>query len=396
MVNWGRQTGKSQAAAIEALIAALGTLEVPDPLVWVIAPVYSEAEIIWNALRHYLHATPFATFRDTFTNNPMRMKLKNGGTIECKTADDPDKLRGFSLHMVVLEEAAQQPEYLLTNVILPSFNVTRGRLLAISTPRGRNWFYRWALRGQDQAVEDVAYFHATSYDNPYADPAVLETARVTLPDLAYRQEYMAEFVEESGLVFRRVRQAVRRDVGLPIAPIAGKPYVIGVDWAKINDFTVFTVLDCHARQVVAWERFNSLDYNVQIARLKDLASEYNRAYVLMDASNESSLVDICRKEGIRAEGFKFTYESKKSLVDGLVVAIERGEIALPDVSQIINELEAYEYQQTRAGNVKMGAPEGAGYYDDCVMSLGLAWRAARQRRGGAAVIYGGMSGARVA
>ena len=396
VVNWGRQTGKSKAAAVEAIAASFGTESRPAPLVWVIAPGYNQAETIWTEIRSYLTATALRQFCESLTNSPMRARMLGGGVIEAKTADDPDRLRGSSVDMAILEEAAMQSDYVVHNVVLPSFNVTRGRLLAISTPKGKNWFHRWALMGMDVQRENVAYSHATSFDNPYADPETIEAMRLTMSEDAFRQEYLAEFVSDGGSVFRRVRScAVVPE--FPVEPVLGKPYVIGVDWAKHHDFTVFMVMDVHARRVVAFDRFNTIDYNVQIEHLKTLARRYNNAFCLMDATNESSIVDICRKEGLRCEGFKFTYDSKKNVVDALVVAIEREEIGYPAIPQLLTELEAFEYQVTRAGNVRMAAPEGEDYYDDCVMSLALAWHAVRERKGGGGQtsIYSAMSGRKI-
>ncbi|MCR4398946.1 MAG: hypothetical protein NUV93_08290, partial [Firmicutes bacterium] len=48
------------------------------------------------------------------------------------------------------------------------------------------------------------------------------------------------------------------------------------------------------------------------------------------------------------------------------------------VHDLLNELEAFEYEISRAGNVKYGAPEGQ--HDDCVISLALAVWAAKTRR----------------
>lgn len=398
VVNWGRKTGKTWAVAYEVVVAAMGGEGCPRPLVWVVAPTYKQAAELFRDLRGIIHGTELKQFVARATLNPMMFELRNGGTIEIHSADDPDTLRGPNVHFLVLEEAAQMSDYAVNSVLMPSLAVTRGRAIMISTPKGKNWFYHRFLAGLDPLVPNTASFHATCYDNPYVDQAFVESEKARFSGRHFAQEYLAEFLADGGEVFRRVRECTNGSLALPVEPIPGKRYTIGVDWAKYHDFTVMTVLDVHSRKVVAWDRFNHLDYNIQISRLADLAKTYNQAYVLMDASNESSLVDICMTEGIRnVEGFKFTYESKKNVVDALVVGIERGELTIPNIPQLIAELEAFEYTKTNAGNIRAAAPEGEGYYDDCVISLALAWYHARNRSGGGVShISSAMSGTRVA
>jgi hypothetical protein len=50
--------------------------------------------------------------------------------------------------------------------------------------------------------------------------------------------------------------------------------------------------------------------------------------------------------------------------------IENGQLTIPQVLELINELKLYGYKTTSSGNVQYGAPEG--YHDDCVVALALA------------------------
>ena len=83
-----------------------------------------------------------------------------------------------------------------------------------------------------------------------------------------------------------------------------------------------------------------------------------------------------RDSGRRFEGVKFNATSKQHLMEGLTVAIPQRQIHVP-VGIIVDELEAFEYEDTRAG-VRYAAPSGL--HDDAVCALALA-RAARSRLG---------------
>ncbi len=83
---------------------------------------------------------------------------------------------------------------------MPRFR--RGWALLISTPSGRSWFYDLFTRGKDAEERDYASFHFPINSNPYFPVEEWEEARRTLPADVFRQEYLAEFIEDSAGVFR--------------------------------------------------------------------------------------------------------------------------------------------------------------------------------------------------
>ena len=71
--------------------------------------------------------------------------------------------------------------------------------------------------------------------------------------------------------------------------------------------------------------------------------------------------------------YEFTQRSKAALVDSLAILFEKKRIVLPEAviwPEAIDELEAFEYSVSDAGNVKTSAPPGI--HDDIVMALALA------------------------
>lgn len=70
-----------------------------------------------------------------------------------------------------------------------------------------------------------------------------------------------------GSVFRGVGEAA---TATATSRKAGHDYVIGCDWGRSNDFTVFVVVDVTARTVVALDRSRRVDYSLQCERLKVL------------------------------------------------------------------------------------------------------------------------------
>ena len=159
-------------------------------------------------------------------------------------------------------------------------------------------------------------------------------------------------------------------------------FVIGVDLAKTQDFTVLTVINAQTGQVVEIERFNNISWVIQKERIKALAEKYNNARIVLDATGLGDpIFDDLYREGLNVIPFKFTHQSKVKLIEHLAIMIENRKIYILPNDTLINELSVFEYKESRSGVITYSAPEG--YHDDCVISLALAvWGMTHHRRVG--------------
>ena len=187
-----------------------------------------------------------------------------------------------------------------------------------------------------------------------------------MPSDTFRQEFLAEFLDDSGAVFRRIRDAVKGDFEDP--DHENKRYVLGVDLGKHVDYTVLTVLDQFGH-LCYLDRFNQIDWKFQKERIIATAKRWN-AQVLIDSSGLGDPIYDDLSNIIRVKGYKFTNESKRKLISNLSIALEQGKITFPDHRELISELEMFGYEITQHGNIRYGAPEG--FHDDIVIALALA------------------------
>jgi phage terminase large subunit-like protein len=196
-----------------------------------------------------------------------------------------------------------------------------------------------------------------------------------LPERIYLQEIEAEFVEDGGGVFRKVRDAVRED----ISRTPDSHIVIGVDWGKLNDFTVFTVFDAAQGAVLSIDRSNKVDYHVQVQRLKALCDKWKPRVIVAESNSMGEpIIEQLRREGLPVRPFLTTASSKAEAIESLSLAFEQGSIQIPNDIVLIQELEAYEMERLPSGNIRYNAP--AGMHDDMVMSLALAFTQTATRR----------------
>lgn len=361
IVACGRRFGKTLACANEMVLHAS---KFRESVTWWVAPVYQQTGPAYRMVLDTLPPDVIAANH----KSTRRIELVNGSVIEFKSADRFDNLRGARVDFLVIDEAALVDRDAWESTLRPTLSDTQGRAMFISTPRGRNWFYELFARGQDPQYPDYESFTFPTSSNPYIKDEEIEQARTTLPSDVFSQEYLAEFMVNSAGVFRHIHNCVK---GVLEEPQPGHVYVIGWDLAKYSDFSVITVVDIGRKHVVAFDRFNGINYTLQLKRLEAVAKKYNNARVVMDSTGPGEpLLDQVSALGIHVEGMNFTNAKKQQVIDNLSLQIEQEEVSFPEISELINELSIYKYEMTRAGNVKYAAPSG--YHDDCVISLALA------------------------
>jgi phage FluMu gp28-like protein len=239
-------------------------------------------------------------------------------------------------------------------------------------------------RTQDTKQDEWAGWKLPTSDNPYIPDSEIEAARAGLPERIFQQEYLADFIEDGGGVFRRVAEAA---TATPVdTGVSGRQYVIGADWARSNDYTVFTVIDTGTNEVVYVDRFNQIDYLIQATRLQALNSRFQPYTIIVEQNNVGvPFIEMLYRLNLPVQPFTTTNATKTQAIDALALAFERGEIRIPNDAVLIAELQAYEMERLPSGLMRYSAP--AGMHDDTVMSLALAW----QGRGesGNLLLFGG-------
>lgn len=333
-------------------------------LYWFIGPTYRQVKsIAWVRIKNLLQKS-----RDFWKFNEQELSvssLLNGTRIELKGADNEDSLLGVGLDGVVMDECALQKQGVWDRVVRPMLVDKQGWALFISTPRGRNWFFD-LFTTQDDNWQ--SWRHPTSI-NRFIPQSEIELAKGGMPARLFQQEFMAEFLDDETGVFRRIRQCICGELK---EPVVGRYYVLGVDLARLVDWTVLTCIDSVTREVVAFNRFNQISWAEQKMFIQEMSRKYNNAVVFIDGTAVGDpIVEDLQTSYVPTEAIKFTNDQKDKLITQLAVAIEQRQITIPpDLQVVIDELKDYEYELTDNGRIKYSAPEGK--HDDCVISLALA------------------------
>lgn len=349
---------------------------------WV-APIYSQSKIGYKYMGRIL---PNAPLTETNKSDPSIKIMSLDCKIEFKSGKNPEDLEGEAINGYVLDEAAKMQEQVYSSA-RTTLTVTRAPLMAISTPRGKNWFHtrcmeakaemEWAL---SKGIEpEKIFLTAPSIDNPLVTQEAVEEARKTLPERLFRQYYLAEFMDD-GAVFAGYKDCIYGekielygDKQRWHAPEAKEAVVvIGVDWAKVADYTVFTAFDLNTSRLIGYERFHKVPYTEAVRKLVLFCRKFRDVYVVLHDKTGvgSALDDQLAYTNLPTHGVTFTNHLKAEMVAKLITSVEQQLIALPYIPDMIAELDAFEVSATATGLLSYNAPDGL--HDDIVCSLMLS------------------------
>ena len=231
-LNIGRQFGKTLLGINQLLYWAIN--DKGCKIAW-ITPVYKQGKKVFSELERAVTRSGLFTF-----NKSDLIVTGFGSSIEFFSGERPDNIRGNTFDYMVVDEMAFTRQELWDEVLSATVMVKGKKVIFISTPKGKNHFHRICM--QHNYDERYAYFHYSSYDNPMIDPRELDERKRSLPDHIFRQEYLAEFLDNGSGLFKNIRDCIK-----PISPGA-KAYA-GLDIGRADDYTVLNILDEDGQQV---------------------------------------------------------------------------------------------------------------------------------------------------
>jgi len=381
----GRRWGKTDACAVQVLRA----LHQPVPTKHLlIGPTQDQAQILFARILELLDRVECADPAALSNSEPASGRAKGirGDGLKIKLSPYPSlayrghlvtarsghigrSLRGHEATHIVIDEAAFVPEDLVTEVAMPMLATTEGELTMISTPHGMNHFWQFFAMGM-RGEHGIWSKQAPSRENPLVSEDFLVIQRELISERAYKVEYEAEFIELAGTVFRK--EAVEACLVRELTPVEG-PILIGIDWARSQDYTAVVVLqgDRQRANILEIQLFNQIGWMAQVDRVAAIIARYPGAFLAADATGVGDGILSILKEKlppIRAEEVILSRTSKDQLLDNLNTLIEGTRLRFEPDPQLLREFEHF----VREPDGKQGARSG--FHDDIVMALALAAR----------------------
>jgi hypothetical protein len=362
VVSCGRRFGKTRLALIRSLAPCLDG----KPVAY-FAPTYKMLKEFWReAVELY---KPIITETSTAEH---RFSVVNGGSFSMWSLDSADTVRGRKYALALVDEAAMVAdlEDSWTKIIRPTLTDYEGGADFYSTPKGLNYFHQLFARGEDEQFPDWASFHFPTLSNPYISADEVEAARQELPLDVFRQEYLAEFIQGEGAVFRNITANLYEGTDTP-EDHRGHNIVAGVDWGQVQDFTVISVVCEDCRKELELDRFNQIDWSFQRQRIQTVFKRWNISNAQVELNSIGSPnFEALGELGLPVSGFTMTAQSKPQVIQSLALALEKEETKWLHDAVATRELEAYEAKRSATtGRISYNAPSG--FHDDTVTARAL-------------------------
>lgn len=186
-----RRFGKTVAAVNDLLRAALRTSRADWRAAYA-APYLGQAKAVaWDYLRHFAGVIPGTRFHE----GELRCDLPNGARIRLYGTDNAQALRGLYLDDLVLDEPADIPREVWSQILRPALADRQGRALFCGTPKGCDNLLHdvWQLAGSLGTAEGWSRFRFPASQTGYLPQAELDAARRGMSEAEYQQEFECSF-----------------------------------------------------------------------------------------------------------------------------------------------------------------------------------------------------------
>lgn len=324
----GRRFGKTLLVAL----VALAVLMQPSRRVWICAPDYSLCEKVFRELYHIL----VTQLKIIQPGKPGKGRARNqkgdyyletpwNSVLEAKSMENPDSLAGEALDLIIVDEAALEAKLddIWTQMMQPTLIDKEGSAIFISTPRGKNSFYKLFLFGElgkaqregkeeitmnkaygvDNDCRDWSSYQKTSYDNPLlsATPekskqeinAAYRRAVLAGKASKFKQEYLADFESVAEACFPKFREKKTDKVKYP--------HVVEYKWNPENG-AIYAACDHNYAKPAStiFAQVNQYgDLMIFDERFTNNTTSYMQAQQILDVENELNLkaVKIWKETG---------------------------------------------------------------------------------------------------
>lgn len=306
----GRRGGKSTGEIENILFKAVRQ---DKNQVLYIAPTQKQARsIIWEQLKSRLAGIGKANE----SRLEMTVPTVDGGTaiIYIGGWENRENYRGMKFHHITFDELDTLKDFFIgwQEIFRPALTDTGGTANFIGTPKKENQNLRRLEKVAERDV-DYACFHFTTYDNPHVSKSEIDKAKEELDPETFKQEYLAEYVDNVGALFRY--EAI---IDLFTNPIDSGKKHLTVDVADDgSDSTVFTIWEGLYASKIAKE-YNLRTHDI-IERIREISQSESipMSFIAVDAIGiGAGVASSPMLEGVI--GFKGSYsaiKTEESIVD---------------------------------------------------------------------------------
>lgn len=283
------------------------------------APTYSQAKrVAWAYLKEFCSALPGTQFNEA----ELKAILPNGGTIQLGSADNPDGSRGIYSDACVLDEPAQMPPRMWSEILRPALSDRQGAALFIGTPNGRQGLFydTYEIAGNDE-LWFRGIFKAS--ETGVIDPIELQAAKRVMSDPEYAQEYECSFdsaIRGAYFAEEMTKAELEGRIGT-YKYDSGKQVHIALDLG-INDATAawFFQTDGNMVNFIEYKEYVNTGLPDMVQHWRKMPYIYGKIIAPHDVRNRSLSTGITRQQTLTDLGCDVVVAPKTDLMDGIELA----------------------------------------------------------------------------
>lgn len=353
----------------------------------------------------------------------VRLNLSNGSFLAGQVASKQSKIESKTYDLIIIEEAQDTDDFLVTKSIEPMLTATGGTLVKVGTTgvtKNHFWYEIQANRNHDRKIPDKrlrnhfeyaykeiisARRHQFEIDHKkfhlnYEADILRKKERWGEDSQAFKLAYALVWDLESGMLIsdKEFNTLLNRKLGFQ-EPSTGDYVVAGLDIGKAPAETVLTIakvwytddpFEKPYKQILAWVCLGGLDYEAQHHEILNYIVEYNISTIFADYTGVGKpvvdrLVYACG-EYVNIEPYTFTAQSKSDMWYNFTSDIQTRRLIVPAnrVVRSTSEFQKFEEQlkncQKYFNGAYMVCEKSEGYFDDMVDSCALMCLAANAQR----------------
>jgi phage FluMu gp28-like protein len=397
----GRQVGKSTIASAKAIWFALCHA---DTQTLIVSATLRQSMLMFQKISEFVFSSQILKRSLSYATKTL-IRFRSGSRITALPCGQTGySLRGYTSHLCIMDEAAFMPERVITEVILPMLSTTQGSAIMLSTPFDKSHIFYKAFTSPNWTK-----FHFPSSANPKIDKDFLEEQRLLVGETRFRQEYLAEFVDDERAYFpmallrscvhvcsdsvksscsycelysneKALAERPQREQGIsyyagydpggkqdPSAlVVVEKANTIGTNSSKSKP--ILRVVLCKNRLAAKSDENMYTRFTVEIS---ELHKKFHFRKLLVDKTGLGQpIVEHCKSLGLPVEGIAMTVKSKEELFSTLRICLEQNAIVLPNDLNLLANLNCIESDTTASGSYTFSHPQGT--HDDLGFALALA------------------------
>jgi hypothetical protein len=310
---------------------------------------------------------------------------RSGARLEILPADQAS-IWGLRPFFVTVDELAQwhstaPPRRCWEAVTTAAAKVPTSRVVVLTTAGDPA---HWSRAVLDHALDDPLWrVHEVPGPIPWADEQRLAGEKRRLPESSFRRLFLNQWVEAEDRLASEDDLAACTVLDGPLEPVAGTRYVLGLDVGVKRDRTVAAI--AHAEKsdgtdrprvvldrLQTWtpRRHRPVELRVVEEWILEAARRYNRARIRFDGWQAVHLTQRLKRAGFTVDEFTFSAASTGRLASVLLQLIGDRALALPDDSDLLDELRNVRLRESSPGVYRIDHDRDR--HDDRVIALALA------------------------